>query len=316
MHQVPHRGHRGENATKFVIKQRFHWPQILKEVTQMCKACCECNQAKIDRAKPQGLLQPVQTLVAIAQSYNVDLLGPFPESKNGNHKMFIVVDRFSRRVWLLPTPMSITSEGLAEKFVKELMLKEGRGLPLSLVSDNDTLFKANFWQSIFKHFGTKLCFATPRTQSTNGLAERYVAVVEEILRTRINYEQDDWEELIPHLIFALNNQIKESLTGMTPWEAEYGITPMTPVDFLDRISREKVIGTKSEEMMSQQPKSWAQQRIQQLCEKREQILEHIEKVKMQMKRYADERRRTTSALLEVGAWAYVQMPRKQVWNEY
>ena len=66
--------------------------------------------------------------------------------------------------------------------------------------------------------------------------------------------------------------------------------------------------------MSQQPKSWAQQRIQQLCEKREQILEHIEKVKMQMKQYADERRRTTSALLKVGAWAYVQMPRKQVRN--
>ena len=32
-----------------------------------------------------------------------------------------------------------------------------------------------------------------RSQHSNGLAERMVAVVEEILRTRINYKQDDWE---------------------------------------------------------------------------------------------------------------------------
>ena len=30
-----------------------------------------------------------------------------------------------------------------------------------------------------------------------------VAVVEEILRTRINYKQDDWESLIPALLFVL-----------------------------------------------------------------------------------------------------------------
>ena len=35
-----------------------------------------------------------------------------------------------------------------------------------------------------------------RSQHSNGLAERMVAVVEEILRTRINYKQDDWESLV------------------------------------------------------------------------------------------------------------------------
>ena len=145
----------------------------------MHKACHDCQVSKIDRQKPQGQLQPVETPLQIAQSYNIDLLGPFPESKRGNHKMLIVVDRFSRRVWLVPVRQTITSAELAEQFVNEVLLKGGRGLPLSLVSDNDTLFTARYWTAMFKHFGTKLCFATARTQSTNGLAERYVAVVEE-----------------------------------------------------------------------------------------------------------------------------------------
>ena len=103
-------------------------------------------------------LQPVQTPLQIAQSYNIDLLGPFPESKNGNHKLHISVDRFSRRIWLIPVPITITSAQLAEKFVNEVLLKGGRGIPLSLVSDNDTLFTAKYWETMFKHFGTKLCF--------------------------------------------------------------------------------------------------------------------------------------------------------------
>ena len=42
--------------------------------------------------------------------------------------------------------------------------------------------------------GTKLKFTHgARSQHSNGLAERMVAVVEEILRTRVNYRQDDWE---------------------------------------------------------------------------------------------------------------------------
>ena len=100
----------------------------------MYKACHECQVSKINRQKPQGLLQPVETPLQIAQSYSIDLLGPFPESKRGNHKMLIVVDRFSRRVWLVPVCKTITSAELAEQFVNEVLLRGGRGLPLSLVT--------------------------------------------------------------------------------------------------------------------------------------------------------------------------------------
>ena len=45
---------------------------------------------------------------------------------------------------------------------------------------------------------------------------------------------------------------------------------------------------------------------------RETVLDQIESVKLQMKKYADERRRAVDALLKVGAKAYVSMPAAQL----
>lgn len=68
-------------------------------------------------------------------------------------------------------------------------MREGRGLPSVIISDNDKLFTAEFWKTLFKRFGTKLNFTHgARSQHSNGLAERMVAVVEEILRTVMNQE--------------------------------------------------------------------------------------------------------------------------------
>ena len=89
-----------------------------------------------------------------------------------------------------------TTTEMAKLFVDEICYKAGRGIPLSVISDNDKLFTAHFFKSMFERFGTKWLFSTARSQSTDGKAERYIAVVEEILRTRISCKQTDWEELL------------------------------------------------------------------------------------------------------------------------
>ena len=75
----------------------------------------------------------------------------------------------------------MTAPEMATLFVNSICYKHGRGVPLSVLSDNDKLFTANFFRTLFERFGTKWNFSTARSQSTDGQAERYVAVVEEIL---------------------------------------------------------------------------------------------------------------------------------------
>ena len=108
MHAVPHRGHRGLTATKHVMRVRFHWTNMMKDVTAMHKACHECQVSKIDRQKPQGQLQPVETPLQIAQSYEYYARVPIVTMTTTNMHVCFVQERtgshsgneYSRRMLL------------------------------------------------------------------------------------------------------------------------------------------------------------------------------------------------------------------------
>ena len=88
---------------------------------------------------------------------------------------------------------------------------------------------------------------------------------------------------------------------MSPMQVELGITPITPVDLIDQVSRAKAQARHPTATKATDVKSAAQQRIEQMSDLRDSILNHIETVKQQMKQYADERRRAVDAFLKVGA---------------
>ena len=130
-HGTHDQGHRGIRTTRDVIRHRFYWPGWQQDVNGMVKACEKCQVSKIDRQKPQGQLNPVAQPLNIAQHYSIDFIGPLPRSSNGNHCMMIVVDRFSRRVFLYAASKYATSEDVGNLVVDELCMREGRGLPNS-----------------------------------------------------------------------------------------------------------------------------------------------------------------------------------------
>ena len=59
---------------------------------------------------------------------------------------------------------------------------------------------------------------------TDGQTEKFNAVMEQYLRSNINYLQDDWAEHMPLAEFAANNQASET-TGVSPFFANYGYDP-------------------------------------------------------------------------------------------
>ena len=67
------------------------------------------------------------------------------------------------------------------------------------------------------------------TISMRVVAERVIAVVEEILRTGVNYKQNNWVELLPTVEFAINNSAS-SAHGLTPFYVEEGRHPLLPAD--------------------------------------------------------------------------------------
>jgi hypothetical protein len=76
------------------------------EVTKVCSQCLTCQrvrQAISNSSLPQGILSgsPFAEL-------SVDSLGPFPADKERNVYLIVVIDSFSRFIWLILAPSNTT----------------------------------------------------------------------------------------------------------------------------------------------------------------------------------------------------------------
>ena len=67
-------------------------------------------------------------------------------------------------------------------------------------------------------------FSTAFHLQTDGQTEKFNAVMEQYLRSYVNYLQDNWVERLPLAEFAANNQASET-TGISPFFANYGYDP-------------------------------------------------------------------------------------------
>jgi hypothetical protein len=306
LHSTPMSGHRGYHATVEAIRKRYHWPQMRSDVRDRIAGCSKCAMSKIDRTKPQGKMVPVELPSAPGQSFNLDLMVDLPEVQmNGVilSKVLVAVDRFSKRVYLMECPKHATAPMLAQIFVDKVLLDGGNGACLNIVSDRDALMTSSFWQSLFKRLGSTLSMSASRSQQTNGAAERTIAVVEEILRTRIDWRQQTWPDLLPHVAFAINQMARMELQGKSSLFIERGVDPVLPVDLL-RALKKKPTDTQPADSKAE---TLAADRVKEIQNMREQLILELHAAQDRQKANYDERRREVSELLKPGAKAWLKL---------
>jgi hypothetical protein len=68
--------------------------------------------------------------------------------------MLVIVDRFWKRVWLIPTLGTATAEVAAMLSLKHTIYENG--IALEIVSDRDSKFTSKFWTDFHAHLGTAL----------------------------------------------------------------------------------------------------------------------------------------------------------------
>ncbi|MBW0552247.1 hypothetical protein O181_091962 [Austropuccinia psidii MF-1] len=97
-------------------------------------------------------------------------------------------------------------------------------VPKIIISDRDPKFSSEFWTNLYEMLGTKLEFSTDYLPQTDGLAERMIQKMEDILRRFCAYGMDykahegythDWVTLLPAVKLAYNKS-QHSTTGKTP----------------------------------------------------------------------------------------------------
>ena len=128
-----------------------------------------------------------------------------------------------RNIVLIPCHSTDTAETLAKLFVR-YWHDRGFGFPEVFVTDRDSRFNSTYWKGFVNAITATHKMATARHQQTDGLLERQIRTVKEVLR---HYTMSSsWGELFSSVEFALNNSTA-SYTGFTPFFLMYGAHPRT-----------------------------------------------------------------------------------------
>ena len=126
----------------------------------------------------------------------------------------------------IPTVRDIDTEDLAMIFLVHVFLKHGT--PTDIISDRGKHFISQFWRSLCRLLDIKANLSTAYHPKTDGQTKRVNQILEQYLHIFVNYQQDDWEHLLPLAEFAYNNT-QHSATSVTPFFANKGFHPRLEV---------------------------------------------------------------------------------------
>ena len=238
-HDSIYSGHFSSERTVERVKNIAWWPEWKKDTELYCSSCDRCQKANKDTGKRYGLLQKIDEPTNRWEVINMDFVtGLPPGGKENFNAVLVIVDRFSKRSRFLACHKDDTAMDIALLFWNKVI--SDVGCPKVIITDRDPKFASEFWRNLYDILGTKLAFSTAYHPQTDGLAERMIQTLEDMIRRYCAFGMDykdsdgythDWVSLLPALEYAYNSS-KHSTTKITPFELERGWTPHFPKDIL------------------------------------------------------------------------------------
>ncbi|MBW0503313.1 hypothetical protein O181_043028 [Austropuccinia psidii MF-1] len=210
-----------EDRTKGRVSSTAWWPKWEQEWSEYINTCERSQKLNRKHGKKYGVLQHIEEPKHPWKMINVDwVTGLVPGGKENFNAFLIIFDRLSKSLRCLPCHKEDTAMDTSLLFWNNII--STCGVPKIIISDREPKFKSEFWTNLYEMLGTKLAFSTAYHPQTDGLAERMIQTMEDILRRLCAYVQ------------LAHNTSQHSTTGKLPSLVEKGWTLLLPVDHLKK----------------------------------------------------------------------------------
>ncbi|GJU31493.1 reverse transcriptase domain-containing protein [Tanacetum coccineum] len=225
-HKSKYSIHPGSDKMYPDLKRLYWWPNMKAEIATYVSKCMTCTKVKAECQKPFGLL--VQPVIPVWKWENItmDFITKLPKTSTGQDTIWVIVDRLTKSAHFLPMKENVSMEKLTRQYLKEVVSRHG--VPVSIISDRDSRFTSQFWQSLQKALGTQLDMSTAYHLQTDGQSERTIQTLEDMLRACVIDFGKGWDRHLPLVEFSYNNSYHTSIKA-APFEALYGRKCRSPV---------------------------------------------------------------------------------------
>lgn len=282
--------HPGRDKTYRLLRPRYYWPKMQRDIERFVRNCQPCRRAHVPRDKTPGFLHPLPIPAYPWQHVTMDFKS-MPKDKFGYDAVLVVIDRLSKQAISVPCHKTVTAEQLAQLYITHVY--RYYGAPESVVSDRGPQFVSRFWGEFCRILGVKLKLSTAFHPQTDGQTEIMNQYLDQRLRPYVNYYQENWSELLPLMDYA-QLILPHSSIGMSPYELLNGRLPRTSFDW------NTPIAASVQEQLSQEKARLLATRMHDTIEKGKELM-----AKAQAKMEKDVNKRRRAVDFSVGDKVYV-----------
>jgi len=129
-------GHVGLDKIMHSILTHYWFPCMKLKIKEHIENCVKCLSYLVLSGKMEGEMQIFEKEISPFKTLHIDHFGPLETTSNGYKYILVIVDAYTKFVWLFPTKSAGTDEVLI--ILKSLFAMFG--YPQYIISDRGTAF--------------------------------------------------------------------------------------------------------------------------------------------------------------------------------
>nr|GEZ27925.1 RNA-directed DNA polymerase [Tanacetum cinerariifolium] len=119
-HQGGQGGHFGRGKTVGLIRDRFYWPNVVKDVLRIVECCWVCHLAKSHHTNA-SLYTPLSVPNGPWEDVSIDFVLGLPRTQRQKDSIMVVVDRFSKMAHFVPCAKTYDASQVARLYFHEIV---------------------------------------------------------------------------------------------------------------------------------------------------------------------------------------------------
>lgn len=207
-------GHFRWDKLTHMVKNRFFWYGMDKEIKQVLQECVQCSQFS-----PRTQRYPLRSMKSSYQFKKVAMdTGQVTTNSRQVEYFFVAVNMFTK--WV-EVQTSTTKTGLKiAQFIEEQLLMM-HGCPEIILSDRGTPYTSQEVRNMCAKWNITHLHSVPYHPESNKLAERSIGTLKRAMERIGGESQTKWRTHLAYAIFAYRI-VTHRTTGFSPFKMLYG----------------------------------------------------------------------------------------------
>ncbi len=195
-----------------LLRKKYFWNNINKDVKKYVDICSTCHRIKLVRHKSHDMLQSFFIFEKSRQDWTMIFIIDLSFSKHRKivyDSMLMMIDRYIKFSLYILSKKTWNVENLTNALIDEIFIKFERFV--FIVTDRDSLFIFKFWSSLCYHLWIRLQYNIVFHSQIDEQIEKQNQTFELYLKSYVNYQQNDWVRWLSIIEYVYNNSLNSVL---------------------------------------------------------------------------------------------------------